>query len=137
MRFDSSTGDQILPVRIAAIAAVSKTAGLKAHGGSSPSPVAKSVEVPERPKGPVCKTVKPSVRIRPSTPYPCGQIGKGSSLKRSVICFPVRVRAGVPMIKEAWQSLAECTGLENRRSERVREFESHRFHHTCLFSSVG
>ena len=30
---------------------------------------------------------------------------------------------------EVWQSLAECTCLENRRLERVREFESHRFHH--------
>ena len=29
--------------------------------------------------------------------------------------------------KEVWQSLADCTGLENRRLERVREFESHRF----------
>lgn len=39
-RFESDILLQTLPVRIAAIAAVSKTAGLKAHGGSSPSPVA-------------------------------------------------------------------------------------------------
>ena len=30
---------------------------------------------------------------------------------------------------EAWQSPVYCTCLENRRLERVREFESHRFHH--------
>ena len=29
---------------------------------------------------------------------------------------------------EVWQSPVYCTCLENRRSERVREFESHRFH---------
>ena len=28
---------------------------------------------------------------------------------------------------EVWQSLAYCTGLENRRTEMFREFESHRF----------
>ena len=28
---------------------------------------------------------------------------------------------------EVWQSPVYCTCLENRRSERVREFESHRF----------
>ena len=31
--------------------------------------------------------------------------------------------------KEVWQSLVYCNGLENRRTERFREFESHRFHH--------
>ena len=31
------------------------------------------VEVPERPKGRVCKTLKPSVRIRPSTPNFAGK----------------------------------------------------------------
>ena len=29
---------------------------------------------------------------------------------------------------EVWQSPVYCTCLENRRSERVREFESHRFY---------
>ena len=33
---------------------------------------------------------------------------------------------------EEWQSLAECTCLENRRTERFREFESHLFHQTWL-----
>ncbi len=28
---------------------------------------------------------------------------------------------------EVWQSLVYCTCLENRRTERFREFESHRF----------
>jgi hypothetical protein len=31
---------------------------------------------------------------------------------------------------EAWQSLVYCTCLENRRVERHREFESHRFRQT-------
>ena len=30
-------------------------------------------------------------------------------------------------IMEVWQSPVYCTCLENRRSEMVREFESHRF----------
>ena len=30
---------------------------------------------------------------------------------------------------EAWQSPVYCTCLENRRTERYREFESHRFRH--------
>ncbi len=37
---------------------------------------------------------------------------------------------------EVWQSPVYCTCLENRRSEMVREFESHRFRQLCLVSSV-
>lgn len=36
--------------------------------GSNPFPSTINVRVPERPKGTVCKTVKPSVRIRSLTP---------------------------------------------------------------------
>jgi len=82
---------------------------------------------------------------------PHGQIGKVGSLKRS--SFLVRIQVRAPSLgdgigirvglrsqilrvrvppeapnKEAWQSPVYCTCLENRRSERVREFESHRFH---------
>ncbi len=70
------------------------------------------------------------VRISPEAPdvlCPCGQIGKGSSLKRSVSVSRFESGQGY-QIREVWQSLVYCTGLENRRSETVREFESHRFH---------
>ena len=33
---------------------------------------------------------------------------------------------------EVWQSPVYCTCLENRRSERVREFESHRFRQVTI-----
>ena len=33
---------------------------------------------------------------------------------------------------EEWQSLAYCNSLENCRTERFREFESHLFHQTWL-----
>ena len=57
--------------------------------------------VAEWSKATVCKTVKPSVQIRPSPP-----------------------------IMETWQSPVYCNSLENCRTERFREFESHRFRQT-------
>ena len=54
--------------------------------------------VAEWPNASDCKSLKPLVQIQPVAP-----------------------------IKEVWQSLADCTCLENRRVERHREFESHRF----------
>jgi uncharacterized protein (TIGR02466 family) len=38
---------------------------------------------------------------------------------------------------EVWQSLAYCTCLENRRSEMVREFESHRFRHINITMNIN
>ena len=36
---------------------------------------------------------------------------------------------------EAWQSPVYCSSLENCRSERVREFESHCFHQFRVYDS--
>ena len=38
---------------------------------------------------------------------------------------------------EVWQSLVYCTGLENRRTEMFREFESHRFRQFADNGGVG
>ena len=68
-------------------------------GGSNPSRCTNG-KVAEWPKAAVCKTVKPSVQIRPLPPslWKCGRVVEG-------------------------------TGLENQQRETVREFESHRFRH--------
>ena len=55
-------------------------------------------KVAERSNARVCKTLKPSVQIRP-----------------------------LPPNEEVWQSPVYCNSLENCRVERHREFESHRF----------
>lgn len=36
--------------------------------------------------------------------------------------------------EETWQSLADCTGLENQRWETIRGFKSHRFRHRAGIS---
>ena len=39
-------------------------------------------------------------------------------------------------VTEKWQSLADCNGLENRRTERYREFESHPLRHFLLTANL-
>ncbi len=117
------------PINVSLVFNGSTTVSKTASGGSNPSGYANNVRMAERPNARVCKTLKPSVRIRLLTPdCPYGQIGKGGSLKRSVITIGSNPIRGTS-IMEVWQSPVYCTCLENRRSERVREFESHRFHH--------
>ena len=41
-----------------------------------------------------------------------------------------------PPNTEVWQSPVYCNSLENCRSERVREFESHRFHQVKCIPGV-
>ena len=45
---------------------------------------------------------------------------------------PGSIPGGSTIVTEVWQSPVYCYSLENCRSERVREFESHRFHQQQL-----
>ena len=69
------------------------------------------------------------------TCYFCPDDGIGIRVGLRNQILRVRVSLGAP-IMEVWQSLVYCTCLENRRSEKVREFESHRFRQICSVNSV-
>ena len=66
------------------------------------------------------------VRTHHSAPSLGDGIGIRVGLRSQIL--RVRVPPEAPN-KEAWQSPVYCTCLENRRIERYREFESHRFRH--------
>ena len=82
------------PINVSLVLTAARQSPKLLVGVRIPRGTPNDVRMAERPNATVCKTVKPSVRIRLLTPdCPYGQIGKGGSLKRSVITIgsnPIR-----------------------------------------------